>query len=199
MKINGMRWKESIITVWIIQIIRGENLKKWKTFSFEWWKLSSGWSVLSRRPNQFLQFHFFSLWEWEKKLRIDWNWMAAAPQPLIKRKVNFSFIEGWLLKERNENLWFEWSEWSKGRRPAAANKTNQFTNQIQRQMNLMGIDGLFGGRFQLAFIICLHSLRSFHQITHFASSLTSIPSHSINNSTPVHCWFHLWFHSNVYN
>ena len=30
-------------------------------------------------PNQIHQFHFFSLWEWEKKLRIDWIWRALRP------------------------------------------------------------------------------------------------------------------------
>ena len=103
--------KKSIITVWIIQIIRGENLKKWKTFSFEWWKLSSGWSVLSRRPNQFLQFHFFSLWEWEKKLRIDWNWMAAAPFPQYEKEE--WLFNGGKVGERARGNEMEWTiEWN---------------------------------------------------------------------------------------
>ena len=46
----------------------------------------------------------------------------SAAQPLIKRKVYFSFIEGWLLKERNENLEFEkwkiWVKWMKQKRAA---------------------------------------------------------------------------------
>ena len=134
---------------------------------------------------------------------MELNFISFLSRPAIQSTNEKSFL-CWWMKEGSAMSWmnkliFNLFVNEANGAGAAANKTNQFTNQIQRQMNLMGIDGLFGGRFQLAFIICLHSLRSFHQITHFASSLTSIPSHSINNSTPVHCWFHLWFHSNVYN
>ena len=57
---------------------------------------------------------FFSL---RMRRMIVWWFVAGlAAQPLIKRN-EISFIEGWLLKERNEKeLWnsFEWSERSKG-------------------------------------------------------------------------------------
>ena len=92
-----MKWNKSIITVWIIQIIRGENLKKWKTFSFEWWKLSSGWSVLSRPPIQFLFFFPFQLFlmSWMKKKRE----LTGSGRPLR--------IEKWVsertMKQREED------------------------------------------------------------------------------------------------
>ena len=105
---NGRELKKSIITVWIIQIIRGENLKKWKTFSFEWWKLSSGWSVLSRRQQQ-TTINLNFLFE-NEKVGLIWLIAAFGARPLIKRKVNFSFIEGRCLMGWRDG-WFVFVSW----------------------------------------------------------------------------------------
>ena len=89
-----MKWNKSIITVWIIQIIRGENLKKWKTFSFEWWKLSSGWSVLSRPPIQFLFFFPFQLFlmSWMKKKR-ELTGSGRPREWMSNKKIKFILFD----------------------------------------------------------------------------------------------------------
>ena len=41
----------------------------------------------SMRPlNSFLQLHFFSLWEWEKKLRVEWKERALAALSVLRMK-----------------------------------------------------------------------------------------------------------------
>ena len=68
----------------------------------------------------------------ERGMEMSWmGWKLITHCPLIKRKVYFSFIEGWLLKERNENLEMKWKDLSEvNEAKAGANsKQNQSTHQ----------------------------------------------------------------------
>ena len=61
---------------------------------------------------------FIFLWEWKMK----WSWWNCcfAAQPLIKRKVYFSFIEGWWESEPWNHFFFFLNWWVMAGLPAMA-------------------------------------------------------------------------------
>jgi len=128
--------------------------------------------------------------------------IISSHQTQFKLK-KFNLID--LIENEIDDCWIDWWDWF------GEDGLNEQTNQFF--LNL--IDGVESIKWK-EWLVCEWSKDSWPSNQTIQSnswrwmslmefgwllrpSITSIPSHSINNSIPIHCWFHLWFHSNIYN